>query len=322
MKAAEPTVVAGDRAHPAALPASARAGVIYGIAAYGLWGIFPVYFKAVKQVAAPEVLCHRVLWSLAFLLVLMLCRRNWSAVYAALRCRRTLATLCVTTMLIAGNWLVFIWAVAHDRVLEASLGYFINPLVNVLLGLIFLREWLRGWQIFSVVLAATGVGYMTLTAGHFPGLALFLALSFGAYGLLRKTAPVDATVGLTVETALLAPLALAYLGYQMFAGRAVFGAGSLRLDVLLMAAGLITAIPLLWFTEAARRLRLSTLGFLQYLSPTGHFLLAVLAYGEPFTRAYLITFACIWTALVVYSIETVKTARRVPLPAVGAPVRQ
>lgn len=204
--------------------------MLYGIAAYGLWGVFPVYFKAVKGVAAPEVLCHRILWSLVFLLGLMLWRRKWAAVYAALRSRRIMATLGMTTVLIAGNWLVFIWAVAHDHVLEASLGYFINPLVNVLLGLVFLREWLRRRQVFSVILAAVGVGYLTISAGHFPGWALFLALSFGSYGLLRKTAPVDATVGLTVETALLAPLALAYLGYQMHAGQATFGAGSLRMD--------------------------------------------------------------------------------------------
>lgn len=304
-------VVQVERSPSAAL-ITARAGVLYGVGAYGLWGVFPLYFKAVRHVPALEVLCHRILWSLVFLAGLMLLRRNWSAARQALRSRRTQATLGATTLLIAGNWLVFIWAVAHDRVLQASLGYYINPLVNVLLGFLFLRERLRRWQTCAVVLAAVGVGYLTLADKQFPGLALFLALTFGAYGLLRKTAKVDALVGLTVETALLAPLALAYLGYEMWHDRAVFLRDSLTTDVLLLLAGVVTAVPLLWFTEAARRLPLATMGFLQYLAPTGHFLLAVLAFGEPFTWAHGVTFACIWTALLVYSLETARFARLAP----------
>jgi chloramphenicol-sensitive protein RarD len=300
-----------ENGSPAAL-ATARAGGLYGVGAYGLWGILPLYFKAVRHVPVLEVLSHRVLWSLVFLAALMLLRRNWSAARQALRSRRTLATLCVTTLLIGGNWLVFIWAVANDHVLQASLGYYINPLVNVLLGFLFLRERLRPGQIGAVALAAVGVGYLTLAGQQFPGLALFLALTFGAYGLLRKTAHVDALVGLTVETALLAPLALAYLGYEMWHDRAVFLRDSLAMDVLLLLAGVVTAVPLLWFTEAARRLRLATMGFLQYLSPTGHFLLAVLAFGEPFTWVHGVTFACIWTALLVYSLETAWFARLAP----------
>lgn len=289
-----------------------RAGVLYGVGAYGLWGVFPVYFKLVRGVWEWEVLAHRVIWSFVFLSLLLLLKHNWPAARDALRCRRTLVTLVATTVLIAGNWLVFIWAVAHDHVLQASLGYFINPLVNVFLGFVFLHERLRRWQTCSVVLAAVGVGYLTFAGGSFPALALFLAATFGLYGLLRKTARVNAMVGLTIETALLTPPALGFLVYLMITKRAAFGAGVPRLDVLLLLAGVVTATPLLWFTEAARRLRLATLGFLQYLAPTGHFLLAVLAFHEPFTRTHIVAFGCIWTALAIYTLDAARAARPAP----------
>jgi chloramphenicol-sensitive protein RarD len=204
---------------------------------------------------------------------------------------------------------MFIWAIAHEHVLQASLGYYINPLVNVVLGFVFLRERLRGWQSVAVILAVVGVGYLTIAGGRFPALALFLAVTFGCYGLLRKVVKVDAMLGLTVETAFLTPPALIYLGYQMAHGQAVFLRVSLRMDVLLLAAGVVTAVPLLWFTKAARRLRLATLGFIQYLSPTGHFLLAVLLFGEPFTLMHAITFACIWAALVLYTFPMARLSR-------------
>jgi len=283
--------------------------VIYGVAAYGLWGIFPLYFRAVSHVPTLEVLCHRIIWSAVLLLALVALRRDWPAVRQSLRSPRTLLTLCTTTLLIGGNWLGFIWAVANQQVLQASLGYFINPLVNVLLGFIFLRERLRRWQSVSVLLAGAAVTVLTVRGGQFPALALFLAVSFGTYALLRKTASVDALVGLTVETAILTPAALAYLGYQMVSGRIVFLNASPPMDLLLMLAGVITATPLLLFTKAARRLRLATLGFLQYLSPTGHFLLAVLAFGEPFSLAHGISFGCIWTALAIYSIDAATGSR-------------
>ena len=287
---------------------AARAGVGYGVAAYGWWGLVPVYFKAVAHVAPAEVLAHRIIWSVVLLAVLMRIYGRWRAAVAALRSRSTVITLLGTTTLIALNWFVFIWAVVHDRVLEASLGYFINPLVNVLLGFVFLRERLRRWQMLSVALAAVGVAYLTFNYGQVPIIALVLAGSFGLYGLLRKTAKVDALTGLTVETTLLAPLALAYLGVLAWGHECSFGTESWRTSGLLALGGVITAVPLLWFTNAARRLRLATLGFLQYLAPTGHFLLAVVAYGEPFSQVHLICFACIWTALVIYSIDTVTHA--------------
>ena len=287
---------------------AARVGVAYGIVAYGWWGLVPIYFKAVATVPAVEVLAHRILWSVVLLAVWMRLRGRWPAAVAAMRSRRTVITLLATTVLIAGNWYVFIWAVANDHVLQASLGYFINPLVNVLLGFVFLGERLRTWQTLAVALAAAAVLYLTLVYGQFPWIALILAGSFGVYGLLRKTAKVDAPVGLTVETTLLLPLALAYLTYAGVEGELVFGARSRWMDLLLILAGAVTALPLLWFTNAVRRLRLATLGFLQYIAPTGHFLLAVGLYHEPFTAAHGITFGCIWTALVIYSIDTARSA--------------
>lgn len=290
---------------------AARAGVLFGVAAYGFWGLAPIYFKAIAHVPTLEILAHRVIWSVVFLLLLMLLGRNTHDLRSVLRSRRTLGTLCVTTLLIAGNWLGFIWAVQTGQVMQASLGYFINPLLNVLLGFIFLRERLRRWQSFSVLLAGVGVAYLTIAGGQFPALALFLAGSFGFYGLLRKTASARAVVGLTVETTLLLPLSLGFLAVQMARGAATFGTASIGADLLLMAAGLVTAVPLLWFAAAARRLRLATLGFLQYLAPTGHFLLA-LAYGESFSRAHLIAFVFIWTALAIYSIDAAARARAAP----------
>jgi chloramphenicol-sensitive protein RarD len=290
--------------------ADRRTGILYGLSAFGLWALFPVYFKAVAHVPALEVLAHRVCWSLLFLVALTCVRRSWRTVFAVMRCRRALGTLCLTTALIAGNWGMFIWAVAQDHLLQASLGYFINPLVNVLLGFVFLRERLRPWQLFSVLLAAVGVGYLTVARGEFPGIALFLAGSFGFYGLLRKTARVEALTGLTIETALLTTPALAYLIYQRIHGQAAFGSGSLSTDLLLASAGFITATPLLWFAEAAHRLRLTTLGFLQYLSPTGQFLLAVLAYGEPFSHSHAVAFGFIWAAIGVYLYDTAVRARK------------
>lgn len=287
----------------------ARVGVLFGIAAYGFWGLVPVYFKAVQHVSAWEVLAHRIFWSVVFLAGLIAVGRGWERLRQALRDTRTVLTLAFTTVLIAANWFTFIWSVAHEYVIQASLGYFINPLVNVLLGFVFLQERLRRWQLVSVVLATVGVVYMTIASGEPPGIALILAGSFGIYGLLRKKTKIDAINGLTIETALLMPIAAAFLLYQLVAGQAAFVLEGVGVSLLLMAAGLITALPLLWFAAAARRLRLATLGFLQYLAPTGHFLLAVLAYGEPFTHVHAVTFACIWTALAIYSIDAARALR-------------
>ncbi len=281
-----------------------QAGVGYGLAAFLSWGVLPLYFKAVAAVPSLEVLAHRVVWSLGFLLVLTLVRGRWSAFWALFRNRRTQATLVVTTVLIAINWGVFIWAIANGRLVEASLGYFITPLFSVLLGFVFLRERLRPLQVLAVCLAAGGIAWITFQLGRLPLISVTLAVSFGFYGLLRKQVPVSGIQGLTAETLILSPVALAWLVWQKQQGGLVFFHHSLPLDGLLSLAGVITALPLIWFAESARRLRLATLGFLQYLAPTFQLMLAVLVFGEPFTRDHGISFGLIWIALAIYSADT------------------
>jgi chloramphenicol-sensitive protein RarD len=231
----------------------------------------------------------------------------------ALRAGRTLALLVATTVLIAVNWLVYIYAVVNGRILEGSLGYFINPLVNVLLGVIVLKERLERPVLAAVLIAAAGVLWLALESGRPPWVSLTLAVTFGLYGLLRKLSHVGALTGLTVETVLLLPPALAYLAWSGAAGGVVFLSGSRLIDVLLVFAGPVTAVPLLWFTGAARRLPLSTLGFLQYLSPTLQFLLAVVLYQEPFSAARGVAFGCIWTALAVFAVHSVRRAAAEPI---------
>ncbi len=286
-----------------------RIGVVYALAAYLSWGLVPIYFKSVSEAPALEVLAHRVLWATPMLYAILAWRGRLGVWKETVRDRRTLATLLITTVIIATNWLIFIWAVANDRLLEASLGYFINPLFSVVLGVVFLREKLRRLQWISVSLAALGVALLAVGHGQFPWVSLALAGSFGMYGLLRKTVRAEGMVGLSVETLVLWPAATIYIVCVSVNGSAVFGSGS-KITLLLMAAGVVTALPLIWFTNAARRLRLATVGFLQYLAPTGQFLLAVVAYNEPFTRAHAVTFGLIWTALFIYSVESAIISRR------------
>ncbi len=289
--------------------AAARTGVVFGLAAYVWWGLVPIYFKAVAHVPAMEVLAHRIIWSIVLLAVLMRVYGRWAAALAVLRDRGTLLTLCGSTTLLACNWFTFIWAVANDQLREASLGYFINPLVSVMLGFVFLGERLRRWQMVSVALAAVGVLFLAYSYGRPPWVALILAGSFGLYGLLRKTARADSLVGLSVETMILGPIAAAYLGYLLVTGHAVFGSLSLGTDGLLALGGVITAVPLLWFANAARRLRLATMGFLQYVAPSLQLTLAVVAFGEAFTRAHGVSFGLIWAALAIYSVDTFRASR-------------
>lgn len=282
--------------------------MLYGLAAYGWWGLAVVYFKAVAHVQPLEVLAHRVVWSVPLLFGLLALRGRLGEVRAAFRDRRTLLILFATTLLIGSNWLIYIVAVSTGHILQSSLGYYINPLVNVVLGMAFFHERLRPAQWVSVLLAAAGVLYLALSFGRPPWFALALAGTFALYGLLRKTVRAEGAVGLTVETTLLLPAALVFLLVQATRGRPAFGHVSLETDLLLLASGLMTAIPLIWFANAIRRLPLTTMGFLQYLSPTLQFLLAVAVYGEPFTRAHLVTFGCIWTALAVYSVDAIWAA--------------
>ncbi len=282
-----------------------RRGLGYGVAAYALWGIIPAYWKLLAHVDPVEILAHRAVWGLGCFLALAGVTRELPAVRDALRDRRALGTMAISAALLAINWGTFIAAVSTGHLLDASLGYFINPLVSVALGMVFLGERLRRLQILAIAFAATGVALITWQAGRPPWIALVLATTFGAYGLVRKLARVPSLVGSTVETLVMAPVAVIYmvaLGGGHLAGGDV-------VDVsLLVSTGVITAVPLLLFTSAARRLPLSTVGFLQYLAPTGQFLLAVLAFDEPFASARLAAFALIWTGLAVFSVDLWRAA--------------
>jgi chloramphenicol-sensitive protein RarD len=300
----------------AELRGATRRGMVWATAAFLWWGLSPVYWKALAGVAAEQLLAHRVLWSLALLVVLLTLRRSWRAVGAAVTRPRTLGTLLLTTGLIAVNWYTYIWAMAADRVLEASLGYYVNPLVNVLLGVVFLRERLRRAQTVAVALAAVGVAALTAEVGRVPWVSLLLALTFGFYGLLRKTVAAGPLVGLAVETALLAPVALVWLARLHAAGGGALGAGPGRVDLLIVASGVITVAPLVWFTRGARLLPLSTLGLLQYLAPTLQFLLAVAVYREPFSALHLAAFALIWAGLALFTWDLRRRLGR-PVPRAG-----
>lgn len=302
-----------------AAAADTRRGVVFAGAAFLFWGLSPIYWKALGAVPAGEVLAHRIVWSSVLLAAMLIARRRGRELAAAVRRPRTLATLVVTTALIAVNWYVYIWAMAAERVLEASLGYFVNPLVNVLLGVVFLRERLSRPQAAAVGLAAVGVAVLTVEVGRVPWVALLLAGSFGVYGLLRKTVDAGPQVGLAVETALLTPLALLWLarlhagGGGAFGGGA-FGGGGLATDLLLVGAGAVTVVPLVWFTQGARLLPLSALGLIQYLAPTIQFLLAVLVYREPFGATHLVAFAVIWAGLAVFTWDLRRRLRREAAP--------
>ncbi|MBT1071972.1 EamA family transporter RarD [Pelotalea chapellei] len=286
-----------------------RQGLIYGLLAYLIWGFFPVYFKMLHGIPPLEVVAHRIVWSVLFLLILTACSRRWSEVRAAFRSRQVLATLIGSTLLISINWLVFIYAVAKGQVLQSSLGYFMTPLINVLLGVIFLRERLRPLQIASLLMAMAGVAILTSRVGAIPWIALALAFSFGLYGLLRKTVRVESMAGLLVETLLTGPLALGYLLWLAIDQSGSFPNATDRGALLLPLAGILTATPLVLFASAARRLKLATIGFLQYITPSLHFALAVTVYGETFTRTHLLTFLLIWSGLALYSADAVLSFR-------------
>jgi len=283
----------------------ARAGIFFGIGAYGFWGmVTPLYLKAVAAVPPLEVLSHRVLWSVVMLLVILgVMRGGLRRTTDALRDSSLWPALCASTVLISVNWLVYIWAVQTGQLVEASLGYFINPLVNVVLGYVFFGERLRPAQKVSVTLAAIGVAWMVVVVGRIPWLALALAFSFGFYGLLRKKSPVDSVNGLMIETVVLAPLALGWLAWKSAHGACAFVSGGWAERILLVLAGPVTALPLLFFASAARRLQLVSLGFLQYLAPTFQFLIAVFLFGEPFDSRRAVAFVFIWAALLIFSGE-------------------
>ncbi len=284
-------------------------GVLFGLAAYGLWGSFPLFFKTLVAVPPLEILCHRISWAALFLFLLVCGRRQLGAFLAALRDRKVLLTLCASTLLIATNWLTFLYAIARGEVLMSSLGYFMTPLVSTFLGCLILRERLTRWQQVSVAFALVGVLNLTFSLQRLPWIALVLAGSFGLYGLLRKLARVEAMVGQSLETMLLAPFSLVYLLLLAQDGQGHFLTHSSSHNLLLPLSGVVTAIPLLFFVGAARRLRLTTIGFLQYITPSLHFLLAVGLYGEAFTTPHLVSFLSIWVALGLYSMDAIWSNR-------------
>lgn len=279
-----------------------RSGLLYGLGAFGLWGLSPLYWHLLDRVPVPLILAHRIVWSAVFLAFLM--RGRWTALREALGRPRTAAALAATTSLIGLNWSLYIWAIQNNRVLDSSLGYYVNPLLSVLLGAFVLGERLRPAQAAAFALAAAGVAVLVKAHGHLPLLALSLACSFALYGLLRKLAPVDALAGLTAETFALAAPSLAFLLYRPAGPAAEPGM------LLLLAGGAaVTALPLLWFVEAAKRLSLKTIGFLQFTSPTLQFLLAVLVYREPLPPARLAAFGFIWAAVALYTADAWRRPR-------------
>lgn len=282
---------------PTASPAS-RSGVLLAVGAYGIWGLLPLYLRLLREVPALQVLAHRVLWSLAILLVIVLVARRGAAIRAAAR-GHTLLLLATSATLISINWLVYIWSVQHAHVLEASLGYFINPLVNVALGVAVLRERIGRIQRAAVAVAAAGVAVMAMSGGAL-WISLTLAVSFGLYGLVRKVVAIDALGGLTVETVLLAPICVVVLAQASATGTAAFGP-DVGLDLLLAFAGAATAAPLLMFAAAARRMPYTTLGLLQYIAPTLQFAEAVLLFREPLRPFHLVAFALIWAGCALYA---------------------
>lgn len=286
---------------PALVEREARVGVLYALASYLWWGFVPLYFYLVRAVPPVEVLAHRIVWSVVFLGVILVWQRRLGEVRAALKDRRTAGLLAIGALVIAINWLVFIYSVATEQVLQSSLGYYMNPLVNILLGMTVLGERLGRWQWVSVGLAFTGVAISAIGGEGFPWIALTLAFSFSFYGLIRKLIRVGPMVGLLVETMMLLPIAVGLIGWAMSAREVTFSAGMYG---LLALAGIVTAMPLIWFAAAAKRLTLATVGFMQYIAPSVQFIVALAFMGESIDERRLVSFAFIWLALAVFSVDS------------------
>jgi chloramphenicol-sensitive protein RarD len=295
-----------------------RRGLLFGIAAYGLWGLFPLYWPLLEPAAPLEILAHRIVWSLLFVGLLVWARRRYATVRSALLDRRTRTLLVVASMVIGCNWFLFIWAVNNQHVVETSLGYFINPLVSVALGVVAFGERLRRLQWLAIGIAAAGVLWLTFEYGRPPWISIALALSFGTYGLAKKKANVGAVQSLAVETLVLAPLALGYLVVLETGGGGEFGQNGAWHTALLVGSGVATALPLLCFGAAATRIPLSMVGMLQYLTPTLQFVIGVALYDEPMTPARWVGFVLVWAALAVFTAESLNNRRR-QLRAVAEP---
>ena len=296
-----------------------KQGILYGIAAYGLWGFFPIYWKFLREVSALQIIGHRIGWSFLLLLAYILATRQWGEFRSASFRLKTAGIYTAAAALLSLNWLIYVWAVNANYIVETSLGYFINPLLSVLLGVFLLRERLRPLQWLPIGLAAIGVGYLAIVYGRLPWIALSLAVTFAFYGLAKKLAPLGSLFGLALETGIGFPVALFYLGLVEAAGAGAFLHTSVTTDLFLIGAGVVTTIPLLLFASAAKRVPLTLIGLLQYIAPTLQFLIGVFVYKEPFDRAHLIGFVIVWCALVIFAIESYHANRAPsqPIPELG-----
>lgn len=287
-----------------------KTGAFQAGLSYLLWGILPVYWKLLEHVNAEDILANRIFWSFVFMMVVLFFSQKIGDLLAVLKGfkqnRKEMYALIIASLLISTNWFIYIWAVNHHHMIEASLGYYINPLVSVLLGVIFLKEKLSPAQYVSFMIAGIGVLILGISYGKFPWISIVLALSFGVYGLAKKMIKVDSAVGLTLETMVVTPFALAYMVFLFFNGKHALLAGSVTTDLLLVGAGAATALPLLYFAKGAQKIPLSMLGLLQYIAPTITLILGVLVYGEQFTKHHLQAFIFIWSALTIYSLSKTK----------------
>lgn len=280
-----------------------KIGVSYALAAYGTWGLLPLFWKTMGHVPAEQILAHRIFWSFMYVSVLIIVAKQQKAVKKVFASPKILAFFLISSLLLSANWGIYIWANNNNHIIETSLGYFINPLVSILLGMIFLKEKVNFWQLIAIILAVIGVSYMAFQYGKFPWIALALAGTFAFYGLIRKVVPVESLAGLFIETGFLAPFALIGIVLLGIDGKGFYYSGGLKVTVLLMISGVITAYPLIWLVNGAKRLPLKTIGFCQYLAPIMMLLIGVLVYGEPFTKMHQISFAFIWSALLFYSVS-------------------
>ena len=294
--------------------ADIRSGVMVGLIAYSMWGVFPIYFKLIAEVDPLEVLGHRILWAIPFGALILTFRTQWREVRSALVDRSMLAWLSLAAVCIAANWLIYIWAIQNERIFQTSLGYYINPLLYVAVGVIMLGERLRRLQGVAVALAATGVVFLTINGGAFPWVALSLAGLFTVYGVIRKQIAIGAMPGLFIETLLLLPFAAVWMFYLLTQPDSAIQSGDTRIIMLLTLGGPITVLPLLFFAIAAKKLPLTVIGFMQFLAPTLQFIIGVY-YGEPLTPANLICFGCIWAAVIVFSYDAIRAGTKKPLPA-------
>lgn len=284
-------------------------GILFAIGAYGLWGLFPIYWKLLHTVSSQEIVAHRIIWSLLFMLILLATTQRLNQFKQQLKNKKILLTYSLAGTLLGINWLTYVWGVNAGFIVETSLGYFINPLVSVLLGVVFLKERLNRQQWIAVAMATVGVLYLTLQYGALPWIALTLAFSFGAYGLIKKTAPLDSMESLSMETLFMFAPAFAYVLFVQSTGQGSFGTVSWQVTTLLVLTGIVTAVPLIFFAAAARRIPLSTVGIMQYIAPTLQFSIGVWLYHESFNQTRLIGFSIIWFALIIYVVDSLSQKR-------------